>query len=193
MCRADVRCSGLTALILVFMSVACSREPAPAAQASAAAESATAANVETASPAVSAPGTGWIEGTITDTNGNPPYALGAFDNGVSIALKADGKDLNMYSDPAKGGFFSFRNLKPGLYEVFIDAARPPRGGSDRLRPVRVSGVAVEAGKRTILNVKMQPGKELEEIGKPAMATQEFVVLSEELKRLQAQIDELKKK
>jgi hypothetical protein len=40
---------------------------------------------------------------------------------------------------------------------------------------------------------MQPGQELEEIGKPAMTTQKFVVVSEELERLQAQIDELKKK
>jgi len=40
---------------------------------------------------------------------------------------------------------------------------------------------------------MQPGQEIEEIGKPAMAPQKFVVISEELERLQAQIDELKKK
>jgi hypothetical protein len=57
----------------------------------------------------------------------------------------------------------------------------------------VSGVAVEAGKRTVLNVKMEAGKELQEIGKPATTTQKFVVVSEELERLQAQIDELKKK
>jgi hypothetical protein len=191
MCRADVRCSGFTALILVFMCAACSREPA-ATPAPAAAQSAPATDVATASPAVSAPGTGWIEGTITDTNGTPPYATGVFDNGVAITLKAAKEDVHTLSNPTKGGFFSFRNLTPGLYELFIDAARVP-GGGDRLRPVRVSGVAVEAGKRSILNVKMQPGKDLEEIGKPAMATQEFVVVSEELKRLQAQIDELKKK
>jgi hypothetical protein len=89
MCCANVHRSGLAALILVFTCVACSRQPAPAAQAPAAAPSAPAADVATASPAVSAPGTGWIEGTITDTNGIPPFATGPFDNGVQVALKTE--------------------------------------------------------------------------------------------------------
>jgi hypothetical protein len=184
---ADVRCSSLVALVLVFMSVACSREPAPP---TAEAQSSSPNEVATASPAAIAPGTGWIEGTITDTTGTPPVTGGSF--GVPIVLKAEGNDVSSASNPNGGGFFSFRNLKPGLYEVFVEAAHPPNT-SDPLRPVHVSGIAVEAGKRTVLNVKMQPGKELEEIGKPAVTTQTFVVLSEELERLQKQIDELKKK
>jgi hypothetical protein len=112
--------------------------------------------------------------------------------GVPVRLKAEGEDVRTQSNPTGGGFFSLRNLKPGLYEVFIEAAHPP-DSDQALRPVHVSGILVEAGKRTVLNVKMQPGKELEEIGKPALTTQQFVVLSEELARLQAQIDELKKK
>jgi hypothetical protein len=196
--HADLRCSSFAALILAFVSVACSRDQAPPAAAQSAppndvakaAQSAPPNEVVTAAPAVIAPGTGWIEGTITDTNGTPPVIGGSL--GVPIALKAEGNDVKSASNPSGGGFFAFRNLKPGLYEVFIDAAHPPDSGQP-LRPVHVSGIAVEAGRRTVLNVKMQPGQELEEIGKPTMTTQKFVVVSEELERLQAQIDELKKK
>jgi len=139
---------------------------------------------------VIAPGTGWIEGTLTDTNGVPPVVAGSM--AVPMTLKAEGEDVRAQSNPTGGGFFSIRNLKPGMYEMFVEAAHPP-DSDQALRPVRVSGIAVEAGKRTVLNIKMQPGRELEEIGKPAMTTQKFVVVSEELERLQAQIDELKKK
>ena len=186
MCHPEGRWFSLCAWILVSATVACSRGPAPASPP----PSASPADVATAAPVPVAPGTGWIEGTITDVNGIPPVVAGSM--AVPIVLKAEGEDVKTGSNPTAGGFFTFRNLKPGVYEVFIEAAHPP-DSPQPLRPVHVSGVVVESGKRTVLNVKMQPGQELEEIGKPAMATQKFVVISEELERLQAQIDELKKK
>jgi len=173
-------------VLILVLSVACSREQAPPA----AAQSSSSKEVITAVPPVIAPGTGWIEGTLTDTNGTPPVVAGSM--GVPIVLKAEGSDVKAESNPTGGGFFAFRNLKPGLYELFIESAHPP-DNNEPLRPVHVSGIAVGAGKRTVLNVKMEPGKELQEIGKPAFTTQQFVVVSEELERLQAQIDELKKK
>ena len=190
--HSELRCARFSALILVVVSVACSPEQAP--PAAAAAPSPSPDQVATAAPPAIAPGTGWIEGTLTDINGTPPVTSGSFGGtfAVPIVLKAEGNDLKTESNPKGGGFFTFRNLKPGLYELFIEAARPP-DSSDPLRPVHVSGIAVEAGKRTVLNLKMEPGKEVQEIGKPAMSTQKFVVVSEELERLQAQIDELKKK
>ena len=205
MCHPDRR-STLAALILAFVSIACSREPAPAAAAQSSppaaspAEAATAAPpaapaaVKTAAPASIAPGTGWIEGTLTDSTGVPAVISDVFGNhGVPMGLKAEEGDVNSASEPTTGGFFTFRNLKPGTYELFIQAAHR-RGASDQpLRPVRVSGIVVEAGKRTVLNVKMEPGQELQEIGKPVLTSQTFVVFSDELARLQAQIDELKKK
>jgi hypothetical protein len=192
--HSKLRCARFSASILVVLFVACTREPAPPTAAAAAAQTSSPSEVKTAVPPVIAPDTGSIEGTITDTNGTPPVTTGPFGGtqAIPIVLKADGNDLNTESDPKGGGFFAFRNLKPGLYELFIEAAHPP-GSSEPLRPVHVSGIAVEAGKRTVLKVRMEPGKELQEIGKPAMSPQKFVVVSEELERLQAQIDELKKK
>jgi hypothetical protein len=186
----SVRYAGL---LLVLTLAACSRQPASTASeqpASAGEKSSAAADVATASPPALAPGTGWIEGTLTDGGGTPPVVAGSL--GVPVVLKAEGKDVQSATNPTGGGFFSFRNLKPGVYELFIESAHHP-DNSDPLRPVHVSGVVVEAGKRTVLNVKMEPGKELQELGKPAMTTQKVVLVSEELERLQAQIDELKKK
>ena len=185
---------GLTALALVFASVACARQQAPSPAASdattPAAQTSPQAQIPTASPVVTAPGTGSIEGTLTDSNGVPPVVGGSM--GVPITLKAEGADVNVQSNPTGGGFFAIRNLKPGTYEMFVQTAHHP-DKSDPLRPVRVFGITVEEGKRTLLNIKMQPGQELEEIGKPVLTMQKFVNVSEELERLQAQIDELKKK
>lgn len=190
----NLRWSGLAASTVVIVSVACSRGPAPSAAASAApappAQSGAPTDVATAAPVVMAPGTGWIEGTIIDANGVPPVVAGS--GGVPITLKADGEDVHARSNPKGGGFFAIRNLKPGVYEMFVEASHPP-DNYDPLRPVRVFGIAVEAGKRTVLQIKVQPGRELEEIGQPVMTTQKFVVISEELERLQAQVDALTKK
>src|SRR5262245_15916648 len=109
--RADVRGSRLAAFIFVFTCAACSREQAPAAQTPAAAQASPATDVATVSAPVNAPGTGWIEGTITDTNGTPVMVNGAFGSvlAMSVVLKTDGQDAHTQSDPAKAGFFSFRN------------------------------------------------------------------------------------
>jgi hypothetical protein len=192
--RISLRGFGLAAFVLVFTWVGCSGDQKPSAQPSTPSNEAepaapAAKEVATASPPVIAPGTGWIEGTITDTTGTPPIT-GVFDRGVSVVLKTGGEDVSSEIDKAAGGFFAFRNLKPGVYEAFIGAGR---ANGQALRPVRVSGIAVEAGKRTILKVQLKPGQELEEIGKPVFAAQNLVVISDELERLQAQIDELKKK
>jgi hypothetical protein len=76
--------------------------------------------------------------------------------------------------------------------MLVDKAHLPNS-DQQLRPIHIFGVVVESGKRTVLNLKMHTGMDLEEIGKPAVAMEKFIVLSDELERLQAQIDELKKK
>lgn len=48
------------------------------------------------------PGTGWIEGTLTDVNGVAPVVGGSL--GVPMVLKADGRDVSLRSEPGAGGF-----------------------------------------------------------------------------------------
>ena len=68
------------------------------------------------------------------------------------------------------------------------------------RPQRIFGVVVRPGVRTLLNVVLEKGSTLQEIGRPVVATEPVVVFSQELTklqrqfaRLQAEVDSLKRR
>jgi len=135
---------------------------------------------------------GWLEGTVVSKDGevitNSVYSgLG----GATIrGVRQGGGNFEVTSNYKMGGLFSVRDLKPGIYEISVTNG-VVRGVKHC--PQRVFGVLVKPGVRTVLNVKLERGDTLEEIGEPVVATQPAITVSEELARLQRQIDELKKR
>ena len=143
------------------------------------------------------PGLGWIEGVLVTDKGEPAVSLcaGGLCNGASLSLRsATGNEISTENDSDKGGFYTFRNLRPGIYEIFIEESlQYIRGEKIRYRPQHIFGVIVEPNKRIQLNITVHEGKGLEEIGEPTVVTQKVILISDELTRLQNEIDELKKK
>jgi hypothetical protein len=135
--------------------------------------------------AQNASGKGWVEGVVVDGDGKP--ISGMWYGGARVKLRAtDGKESDAASQPDTGGFFTMRDLKPGVYEVFVDEV-------PGYHPIHIFGYVVEADNRTKLPVKLEKGTGLVEYGKPVVPTQKSIIISQELAKLQQQIDELKKK
>jgi hypothetical protein len=106
----------------------------------------------------------------------------------------DGPGTKTNSDPDKGGFYTLRNLKPGIYEVFVD--KTSHGfGNDLVgfRPQHIFGLVVKPDMRTVLNITVHEGEALEEIGNPVVNSEKAIILADELARLGKEIEELKKK
>lgn len=102
---------------------------------------------------------GSIAGTVRNIDGKP------ISNWVCIY--SDGAKLGeTTSNSDKGGSYTVPNLHPGIYEMRIS-----EGGSDgNSRPLRLWGVVVKPGARTIQNIVTQRGDQLEEIGTPSMTS-----------------------
>jgi hypothetical protein len=114
--------------------------------------------------------TGRIEGIILTDKGKPAHDRFSKRNGARITLQPieGGRGLRTVSEPEKGGFYTFRELEPGIYEMFIDNSFQ-RDQFNRLieyRPQRILNVVIESNKRTLLNITVHEGNELEEIGRP---------------------------
>ena len=128
---------------------------------------------------------GWLEGIVRESNGLPTRGI------VQIVILKDGNSITTgLVQTALGGLYTFRGLKPDTYEVQVLL-----GG----RPERIWGVMVKPGVRSHMDIKLVPGVELLEIGKPPLVTEPVVVVSEEIARLQAenaameaQVERLKK-
>jgi hypothetical protein len=132
---------------------------------------------------------GWLEGRVVDEDGKAIGDAACGPCGARIRLLGPDK-VAANSEMGANGLFSFRDLKPGVYEVLVDATRK---GEVRHRPQRLFGVMVKPGARTMLDITVHPGEALEEVGKPVFVMQPVVIVSNALDRLQTQIDELKKK
>jgi hypothetical protein len=151
------------------------------------------------------PGKGWVEGVLITDKGLPAWSneYGNMNNmGGSITIRPkEGNGTKTDCDPSKGGFYTLRNLKPGIYEVFVDKTlQKDRNDLLHYRPQHMFGLVVEPDKRTVLNITVHEGEALEEIGKPDVAADKAIILADELARqrkdieeLKRQIDELKKK
>ena len=148
------------------------------------------------------PGKGWIEGVVVTDKGRPACgAVYPIDNNTSCVNNwgapltvrpKEGTGIKTTPDGSKGGFYSLRNLKPGVYEVFVDASlQKDRSEDVKYRPQHVFGLLVEPDKRTVLNVTVHEGESLEEIGKPDVASDKAIILSEELARQRREIEALK--
>jgi len=110
-----------------------------------------------------APATGWLEGTITATDGkvlrnhfNVNNNFGAYIRGT----RQGGGTFEAYSDPRMGGLSSVRNLKPGVYAVFVPIAYDER--LTKFRTQHLFGVVVRPGARTVLNITTESGETLDD-------------------------------
>jgi hypothetical protein len=136
--------------------------------------------------------TGVIEGRLLNEQGEPVTLNGIYPTTITL-VAANGKRETTMSDPPTGGFYTFRDVVPGVYEVFVEKSVIGMAGPDRktYRPQRVLGVVVGAGHRTVLNLTVHPGNGLEEIGKPTLTSESALLVSDELRRLRADLDALR--
>jgi hypothetical protein len=123
-------------------------------------------------------GKGWIEGFVSNDKGHGIW-------GDVVVIRADGRKVAEASAYAPNSLYSIRSLQPGVYEVRISA----RKGGYKMQ--RFHGVLVQADARVLLNAKLPDGNGFVEAGEPAVVTQRIVLISQELERLQEEIDELK--
>ena len=139
-------------------------------------------------------GLGWIEGVLITDSGKPAasFCAGTCNGGDLMLLSPSGKKINTENDIELGGFYTFRNLRPGVYELFVkDSVQYVQGELISYRPQHIFGIVVEPNKRLRLNLTVREGKALEEIGEPALITQDVVLVADELRRLQKEINSLR--
>lgn len=147
----------------------------------------------TPAPTDPAPQYGWLEGTITTEQGNPVQETSSgFGLAKSIKLvRHGGGAYTIPSDLSMGGFYSNHTLKPGIYDISVTTGYWGNTGSMPYRPQRVLGIVIKPGQRTLLNIIMPQGLTLEETGQPAVVSAPATNVTEELARMQKQIDDLK--
>jgi len=137
---------------------------------------------------------GWIEGVVINEAGLP---VNHYNPGTPLTLRFVSQDGREHVAPVhmtEGGFYTLRGVTPGIYEVFVPRTMRRKNNQElAYRPQHLFTVAVRNDTRTYLKIVVHPGTEIEEIGKPSVGTQVVVNISEELLKLQMQIDELKKR
>jgi hypothetical protein len=67
------------------------------------------------------------------------------------------------ADNNLGGLYTFDNLKPGVYNIIVEAGQL---GTIHYRPQRILGVVVKPGQETTLDITLHEGTTLEEVGSP---------------------------
>ena len=144
--------------------------------------------------------TGWIEGTVVNDAGQAMSGFSPCANdqsfcqsGLEVKILGPSR-IKTETDTKLGGFYSVRDLKPGIYEALIPMTYAwVNGKGTTFRPQHIHGIVVKPGVRTVLKIVANPGNEIEDIGQPAVATENVLIISQEIQRLQRQIDELKKR
>ncbi len=143
--------------------------------------------------------TGTLTGTITSPEKKPVNANGALvATGVFVSIQEYAKSL--FYDPGDyrtrgvfgdaengrsrvssnrnlGGLYTFNNLRPGVYNLVVEAGVLPdneRGGYTYYRPQRIVGIVVKPGQETVLDIVMNPGDKLQQSGDPKNNTIEMV-------------------
>jgi hypothetical protein len=147
------------------------------------------------------PGKGWVEGAIVTVKGKPACGASSsnmpldYCGGTTITLRPrEGNGVKTDTDVSKAGFYTFRNLKPGVYEVFIDkTVQKDRDEILNYRPQHIFGLIVKPDECAVLNIAVHEGEALEEVGKPDVASEKAIILADELALLRKEIEELKKK
>lgn len=135
-----------------------------------------------------------LEGVIIDSEGEPlmlPQSVSPqiflYSNGKPI-MNEQGWEGFMVK---RGGFYHIDKLKPGVYSVVITPILGEQKKRDR--PKRYMNVALlDPSKAFQLNVQLKKGQAMEVVGENITEYPEALPLSEILKKMQDQIDALKK-
>ncbi len=143
--------------------------------------------------------TGALTGTITSPEGQPINAnSGLLATGVFVNLQehenARGYDPGDFrtrgifndlengrsrvsSDRHMGGLYTFKNLRPGVYNLVVEEGVLPdnkNGGYTYYRPQRIVGIVVKPGQETVFDITLNPGDKLQQTGDPKNNTLEMV-------------------
>ncbi len=65
---------------------------------------------------------GWLEGTITNNQGQAIMAKGFMAGGGEQikGVRQGGGEFEVQADPDMGGLFSVKNIKPGIYDLTLE-------------------------------------------------------------------------
>lgn len=130
--------------------------------------------------------TGSLSGAVTNTDKKPVnntttlIASGVFldlqeyrfetaynpgDSTLSRGVLSDSEKSNFRrsADNNMGGLYTFDKLKPGVYNVIVEAAQM---GETHYRPQRIVGLIVKPSQETTLDITLHEGIGLEESGEP---------------------------
>jgi hypothetical protein len=129
--------------------------------------------------------TGSISGTVTNTDQKPvnntttllvggvyldiqeyrtEVAYNPGDSSLSRGVLADSAgNARRSADNNLGGLYTFDNLKPGVYNLIVEAGQL---GTTHYRPQRILGILVKPGQETPLDITLHEGIALEQIGSP---------------------------
>ncbi len=132
---------------------------------------------------------GLLEGTITNSDGEPIHSDTYSNDGKHIiGTRQGGGTFDVVSDTTLGGLYSTKNIRPGIYDITLT-----RGfiRDTSYCPERIFGVVIKPGERTVLKIVMDQGDTYEEVGKPAMVSAPATNVTDELAKMQKQIDDLK--
>ena len=133
---------------------------------------------------------GWLEGTITNNQGQAIRGTQFGGDGKHIkGVRQGGGEFEAQTSLEMGGLYSVRNIKPGVYDITLEKGWI--GNQSPYCPERIFGVVIKPGQRTVLNIVMDPGETYEEVGKPVVVTAPATNVTEELAQMQKQIDDLK--
>ncbi|MBZ5618857.1 MAG: hypothetical protein LAQ69_09070 [Acidobacteriia bacterium] len=136
-----------------------------------------------------AQGKGWIEGTVLNKSGKIVWDTARAASIVTVRALGPSK-VETHPDYAMGNFYTMRDLKPGVYEVFVSSTKDDES---QYRPQHIMGLVVKPGVRTLLNVVVHEGRSdaLDEVGK-AVPTETATTLAEMVEHLTREVELLKK-
>lgn len=127
--------------------------------------------------------TGSLTGTVTDEQKHPVFRTdGLLARGVSVDLddqatpqardpeagravfeRGEVPGRRVAADVQTGGLYSFPQIKPGVYNLVVEAGKV----EDRhFRPQHILGVNIRPQKETTLDITLHEGDALEEVGEP---------------------------
>src|SRR5580700_2676685 len=106
---------------------------------------------------------GWIEGSVLNQAGKVVWELARQSNIMAIRAIGPSK-AETHPESAIGNFYTLRDLKPGVYEVFVGSSKDD---AVQYRPQHIMGLVVRPGVRTLLNIVVHEGRSdtIEEVGK----------------------------
>ncbi len=149
------------------------------------------AHAQVSAPAATDPSSqyGWLEGTVTNSDGQAIHSDTYSNDGKHIkGVRQGGGEFDVQSDTQLGGLYSAKNIRPGIYDIIISKSYV---GNVAYCPERIFGVIVKPGERTVLRIVMDQGDTYEEVGKPAVVSATATNVTDELAKMQKQIDDLK--